>query len=204
MLFGILAGFLGSSLGWQINLIAINRGLRRGRMAAFLVGFGSVAADMIFLYVGLAGAAPLLMHPDWWRIIRWVGIVVLFSLAARTLLAHGKSRPEIEEVEKRNPTKNFLVGFLVVMTNPAVFLLWMGVVSFFMAHFPEMRQPWAKEFFLAGYPIGAGMWFGPLAFIFLKRLSRWGERNSGVTSKLSAALLILVALFLIFEKFKIS
>ena len=38
MFLGMIAGFLASGLGWQINLIAIQRGLRRGRFAAFLVG----------------------------------------------------------------------------------------------------------------------------------------------------------------------
>ena len=61
---GILAGFLAASLGWQINLLAIQRGLLRGRVAALLVGAGAIVADMIFLSLGLAGTTPILEHPD--------------------------------------------------------------------------------------------------------------------------------------------
>jgi len=202
MLLGILAGFLAASLGWQINLIAIQRGLHRGRSAAFLVGCGAILADIIFLWVGLAGTAPILEHPEWWGIIRWVGITVILMLAARVFFIHSKPRPQIEEVQKKNPTRNFVVGFLVVMTNPVVFLMWLGVIGFLRVHFPEARMPGFKEFFLSGFLVGGLLWFIPLALIFLKRLKRWTESNHTLISHISGGILVLVALFLIFfEKF---
>lgn len=205
MLLGILAGFLSSSLGWQINLIAIQRGLKRGRTAAFLVSCGAITADMAFLIIGFTGTAPILTHPEWWRIIRWVGVVILLTLAARTLFVYGKPQKEVEEeVIKRNPSKNFLVGFLVVITNPAVFLLWVGVVSFLFSHFPSARQNWFKELFLFGFLVGGLSWAFPFVFVFLKKLKKWNEKNLQVTSRLSAALLILVAFFLMFERFKFT
>ncbi|MFH0984357.1 MAG: LysE family transporter [Candidatus Omnitrophota bacterium] len=205
MLIGILTGFFASCFGWQINLIAIQRGLKRGRTAALLVGCGAVLADMIFLQIGLTGTQPLLEHPEWWGIIRWVGIGVVLSLAVRSLLPHKQSQAQDEEVVKRNPTKNFLVGFLVVITNPVVFLMWVGVVGFLRAHFPEARTPWFKELFLGGFAIGAVLWFVPLAFIFLKKLKLWSEKNHSFLSRVSSGILVLVALYLIFfEKFQFS
>ncbi|MFA5159557.1 MAG: LysE family transporter [Candidatus Omnitrophota bacterium] len=205
MLLGILVGFLVSCFGWQIDLIAIQRGLKRGRMAAFWVGCGAILADIIFLSVAFTGTQPLLDHPEWWGIIRWVGIGVILVLAARGFWGHGKPHKQVEEVSKRNPTKNFLVGFLVVITNPVVFLMWVGIVGFIRAHFPDARETWFKEFFLGGFLIGAMLWFVPLAFIFLKRLNRWSEKNHSFISKLSSGALVLVALYLIFfEKFRFS
>lgn len=202
MLFGILAGFLASALGWQINLIAIQRGLRRGRFAAFLVGCGAIFADMIFLWVGLTGTRPVLEHPEWWGIIRWVGITVILALAARVFLVHSKPRKAVEEVNKRNPTKNFLVGFLVVVTNPVVFLAWIGVVGFLRAHFPEARAPGFKEFFLGGFVAGALLWFIPLALVFMKKMKGWTETNHTLITRISGGVLVLVAIFLIFfERF---
>lgn len=200
MFLGFLTGLLGSALGWQINLITIQRGLIRGRMAAFLVGCGAIAADMLFLWIGFTGAKSLIYHPEWWRIIRWFGIIILIFLAVRILVTHGRRREHDQEVSKRNPTKNFLVGFLVVGTNPAVLLVWMGVIGFLISKFPEARQPLFKEFFLAGFLFGALTWFFPLAFIFLKRLENWSRKNHDFLSKCSGAALILAALFLICEK----
>jgi len=205
MLLGILTGFLASCFGWQIDLIAIQRGLKRGRIAALLVGCGAVLADMMFLSVGFTGTQPLLNHPEWWGIIRWIGISVILALAVRAFWGHSKPRKEVEEVSKRNPTKNFLVGFLVVITNPVVFLMWVWIVGFLRAHFPETRELWFKEFFLTGFLVGAMLWFIPLAFIFLKKLKRWSEENHSFLSRISAGMLVLVALYLIFfEKFSFS
>jgi len=202
---GILAGFLASCFGWQIDLIAIQRGLKRGRTAAFLVGCGAILGDMIFLSLGFTGTEPLVNHPEWWGVIRWVGIGVILVLAARGFWGHSKPRRQDEEVSKKNPTKNFLVGFLVVITNPVVFLMWVAIIGFLRAHFPEAREPWFTEFFLVGFLIGSILWFGPLAFIFLKKLNRWSEDNHTFLSRLSSATLVLVALYLIFfEKFSFS
>jgi len=202
MLIGILVGFLSACFGWQIDLIAIQRGLQRGRMAAFLVGCGAILADMIFLWIGLAGTQPLSEHPEWWGIIRWVGISVLFLLAIRVYRTHGNPPQEIEAVSKRNPTRNFLVGFLIVISNPAVFLLWVGVIGFLRANFEETRQPWFKEFFLLGFWVGGILWFAPLACIFLRKLKHWSESNHSIVARFSALVLTLVACFLIFfERF---
>ena len=205
MLLGILAGFLASCFGWQIDLIAIQRGLKRGRTAAFLVGCGAALADIIFLSIGFTGTQPLLDHPEWWGIIRWVGIGVILTLAARGFFVHSKPRKRDEEVIKRNPTKNFLVGFLVVITNPVVFLMWLAIIGFLRTHFPETRTPWFKELFLGGFLIGSVLWFFPLAFIFLKKLKRWSEENHSFLYRISSGTLLLVALYLIFfEKFSFS
>jgi len=205
MLLGILTGFLASCFGWQIDLIAIQRGLKRGRMAAFLVGCGAILADMIFLSVGFTGTQPLLDHPEWWGIIRWIGIGVILTLAVRGFWGHTKPRHQDAEVSKKNPTKNFLVGFLVVITNPVVFLMWVGIIGFLRTRFPEAREFWFEKFFLGGFLIGGILWFVPLAFIFLKKLKGWSEENHSFLSRLSAGTLVLVAIYLIFfEKFSFS
>lgn len=200
MLLGLLTGFLGSLLGWQINLTAIQRGLRRGRIAAFLVGCGAMVGDMMFLWVGFTGAKPLVEHPEWWHWIKWIGIFVLLLLAIRVLISHGQPRPQDEAVKKRNPTKNFLVGFLVVGTNPAVFLVWLGVISFLFSEFEQARKPWFKEFFLGGFFLGALAWFFSLAFVFMKKLEKWSEKHHELLSKMSVVALLLVVVYLIFEK----
>jgi L-lysine exporter family protein LysE/ArgO len=202
MLLGIAAGFLASCFGWQIDLIAIQRGLKRGRLAAFLVGCGALLADMIFLAIGFTGTQPLLEHPEYWGIIRWVGIGVVLSLAARSFWAHGKPREQSEDVSRRNPTKNFFVGFLIVITNPVVFLMWVGIIGFLRTHFPEARTLWFRELFLGGFLIGAMLWFVLLAFFLLKKMRRWSEENHSFLHRVSSGTLVLVALYLIFfEKF---
>lgn len=197
MLLGFLAGFLASGFGWQINLVAIQRSFLRGRLAAFLVGCGALTGDMIFLTIGFTGTRPLANHPEWWGIIRWVGIAVLLLIAARTFFVHSRTPKQMPEVTNRNPTKNFLVGFLVVVTNPAVFLMWLGILSLIRANFPEAAGAGFKEQFLLGFFAGAMAWFVPFTLVFMKKLKKWTESNHPFVSKLSAVTLVLVAVFLI-------
>ena len=157
---------------------------------------------MVFLAIGLKGTRPLLSHPEWWGIIRWVGITVLLLIAAHTFFVHSKPPKPLGEVTKRNPAKNIIVGFLVVGTNPAVFLMWIGIVSLIRTHFIAAGRPGFKEQFLLGFLAGAMAWFVPFTFIFLKKLRKWTEGNHPFISRLSAAVLVLVALFLIlYERF---
>lgn len=197
---GFIAGFLGSSLGWQINLIAIQRGIARGSVAALLVGCGALTADLIFLWCGFTGAKPLLTHPETWGMIRATGIVILLAVAARAYFVHGKPRKHVEKVVSRNPSRNFLVGFLVVLGNPAVLFLWLGVVGFVVGHFPEAHDPNFKYYFLIGFVIGSLAWFGPLAFVLLRKIKEWDEAHLQLLSRLSAGVLVLVAVLLVFEK----
>lgn len=200
MLLGFISGFLGSSLGWQINLLAIQRGIRRGSLATLLVGCGAVTADIFFLWGSFTGARPLLTHPETWGVIRAAGIVILLMLAARAYFVHGKPRKVAEKVISKNPTRNFLVGLLVVLGNPVVFFLWLGVVSFIVGHFPEARHVHYKWYFIGGFVTGSLAWFGPLAFILLKKIRQWDEAHLQLLSRLSAAVLVLVAIILIFGK----
>ena len=64
----------------------------------------------------------------------------------------------------------------------------------------EARDLNFKWFFLVGFVLGSFAWFGPLAYLLLKRIKEWDEAHLQWLSRLSAAVLVLVALLLIFEK----
>lgn len=198
---GMGTGFFASLVGWQINLIAIHRGIERNtRTAAFFVGMGAAFADVIFILIAMTGAVPFLRNPKSWMVIRWVGILTVFLLAAKILL----KKPQLairEKKKKRNPAKNFLVGFLIVITNPAVFLIWIGMMSFLLTHFPEMKGLIFYWIFLGGFVIGAALWFFILSFRILREARNWDDERLYFLSKLSAFILLIVGCFLIFERF---
>ncbi|MDD5217362.1 MAG: LysE family transporter [Candidatus Omnitrophica bacterium] len=200
MLLGALSGFLASSLGWQINLLAIQRGLKRGRTAAFLVGCGAVLGDLFFIWVSFTGAAPLVRNPLWWQTLRWIGVVTILALAIRAFLVHPKPIGQ-NVARKRNPTRNFILGFLVVVSNPAVFLVWIGVISFIVTHFPEGREMSFRWFFMPGFILGSFVWFVALAAFFLKKIKNWPEEHLRIVSRITAVMLLAVAAILVVEQF---
>ncbi len=197
---GGVTGLLASLLGWQINILAIHRGFQRGRAATFSVGFGAIFADMTFILVAFTGAASLLSYLDLWSFVRWIGVATILVVGASILFRKPKTHQEDLE-PKRSQAKNFLLGFLFVIANPAVLLIWVGVVGFLLTHFPGVEVVADRWLFLGGFATGGCVWFVILALIILPRVRKWGEDRLYLISKVSAILLLVAGFFLIFEKF---
>lgn len=197
MLLGTFIGFFASALGWQVNLVSIHRGLKRGKTSAFLVGAGAACGDILFMAVAFAGVDPLLDHPQLWIPLKYLATCIIFVIGLQILFHRPKGRAE-PEIKNYNPTKNFFIGFFLVVTNPAVFLLWVGVISFIMTHFPEAESEVIKLKILGGFFAGALGWFLILALVLLPKIRQWGDAALHYLSRLSAVILLLAAVILIF------
>jgi len=68
------------------------------------------------------------------------------------------SRAKRSKKSSNGTDQEFFVGFLVVITNPAVFLMWVGFVGFFKL-ISRSASAMVQEFFLTGFLIGAMLWF---------------------------------------------
>ena len=198
---GILTGLLASLLGWQINILALHQGIERNsRTSTFFVGFGAAFADIVFILAAMAGAHWLPQRHSFWLPMKWIGIVTIFLLAGKVLFQ--KPKLGTEEVKKdRGLIRNFLVGFLLVICNPALFLLWIGVVSFLLTHLPKVEILLFRWVFLTGFLVGAAAWFVLLSCAILHGAKKWSDEKLYLISKLSAVALVIVGFFLIFEKF---
>lgn len=199
---GLVTGLFASIGGWQINLTSIHRGLERGRTAAFSVGTGACAADLLLILAAFTGAAQIEANHGVWTVLRWVGVATLLILSAYILFKKHKleDREAAAPRKRRKPLKSFLLGFVLVAANPAVWLLWFGVVGFLLTHFPRGPILAAKSSFLGGFFAGASAWFLVLAFAMVPGIRKWGEQKLEVLSQGSAILLFLAAVFLVFAK----
>lgn len=200
MILGFVSGFLASLFGWQINLIAINKGLEHSRRSALSVGLGAACADLTFLYVFFRGAAPILRHYDSWMVLRWIGIAAVFFIGLQLLI----KKPGIRNVirQKRRPIKRyFLLGYILVITNPAVFLAWVGVGSFIVTHFHQAAEPFFARKFLGGFLFGAMTWFVLVAFFLLNRIKTWSGTYLVMGSRITGAVLLAAGFILLLKKF---
>src|SRR3989338_1074853 len=201
MLTGFITGFLAAMLGWQINIIGIHRGLERGRRGPLLVGLGATTADFIIILIAFAGATPLLHHHHFWAVAKWFGIAILLFTSCR-ILFHKKKSPDPDEKIKRGPARSFMIGLLVVGGNPAIYLMWIGIIGLLMAHLhsglPSLQF---RLLFLGGFWAGCMSWFTVLSFFILRHIRQWGEDRLHLIARLSAGFLLIAACVLIFKKF---
>ncbi len=197
---GMTTGFAASLIGWQINLLAIHRGLQRGRNATFFVGMGAAVADLVYISVAMAGVLPLIYHERFGPYLKWLGAAMIFLVALRTLLK--KSGPvEKKPKKKRNPARSFFLGFVVVMSNPFLVIVWLGVVSFLVTHFAAVRIFQSKALLFLSFLLGAALWFLILSRAVLRGAKKWGEHRLQFLSRVSAIGLIAVGIFIIYHKF---
>ncbi|MSR77155.1 MAG: hypothetical protein EXS63_02860 [Candidatus Omnitrophica bacterium] len=197
---GAFTGFVGCLVSWQLNLVVMHRGLERGRHDAFFVGLGAVSADIVFLGGAFTGLYSLTGHPEWWIHLKWVSILMLLSVAARTYFRK-KTIISANPVKKKNPARNFLLGFILVISNPLLFILWVGILSFLVAHFPDAQILDHQWIFLTSFYAGSSAWFAILAGVILHHARKWDDEKLHALSRIFSVGLVIGALILIWAKF---
>lgn len=196
---GILAGFFTAVLGWQINLICLHRGLQHGRRAAFWIGAGAIIGDVIWMSIAFAGAKTVLAYEQYWKYLKWLGVATI-CLAGLKILFHNSHAQPKDPLSAPNHGKNFLVGLLMVVSNPAFLIVWIGIVSFVLAYVPGASHPAYHFWFVLGFILGGTLWFLLLSCVLLVKVRQWKEERLHLISKISAVLLLAAAVFLIFKK----
>lgn len=199
LVLGLLIGFFVSLLGWQTNLVCIHRGLAHGKRSAFFTGVYAALGDISVMTIVFSGALSLVKHEELQSVIKWVGVITLAAIALKILITKPKSGGP-SDLKPKDDAKGNLLGFLVVFTNPGVYLLWAGIWSFLLSRFKELGD-WASFFcFIASFLIGATLWFSVLSGFFLGHIEQWQESKLRMLSKIIAGLMLTAAVILIFRK----
>ncbi len=195
---GIVTGFSAALMSWQINLVAVQQGLEKGRSASFFVGLGSVCADLLILLGVLTGASAVIHDPKLWLIFKGTGIAAVFLLGFRIL---SKKPPAVSaQKKKRNRAKNFLVGALLVVTNPAILVLWISVMSFILTQFSGRWILAFRWLFLAGFAAGGAAWFLILALAVIPHARKWKKDYVFLFSKITALALFVAGILILLKK----
>jgi threonine/homoserine/homoserine lactone efflux protein len=130
---GLIFGFGSAVLIGPVNFLAIRRGIIGGFQQTFMVGAGAALVDASFAYIvfvgiskdGIVGVG---------KIVVW-GISALFLLfLAYSILTEIRENPEaMENITVRKQIQwldnSFVMGLLLVATNPFALIWWVGWVS---------------------------------------------------------------------------
>lgn len=130
---GLIFGFGSAILIGPVNFLAIRRGIIGGFQQTFMVGAGAALVDASLAYIvfvgiskdGIVGVG---------KIIVW-GLSALFLLfLAYSVLTEIRENPEaMENITVRKQIQwldnSFVMGLLLVATNPFALIWWVGWVS---------------------------------------------------------------------------
>ncbi len=206
---GVLSGFIVSIPVGPINITIINEGARRGFQRAFLIGMGAVFMEVIYCALGFAGFATFFDSKLLKAIMELVSFVLMMFLGFKYLLAQtvettSKSATVVEE--KLHPHNAFTIGFVRVLGNPAVLLMWITLAGAFSAH-DWVDDNWvSRSACIGGVGAGASAWFLLLSYFvglkhknFSTKILLRMSHVSGIIL-LAAALGIGIRIILLLEK----
>jgi threonine/homoserine/homoserine lactone efflux protein len=195
---GAVSGFLISIPVGPINLTIINEGARRGFKWALLIGLGSVAMESIYCAIALTGFSAFLLLPLVKSIMELVSFLFLLFLSwkyltAKTIPDHIHSADVIEQ--KLHPRSAFMIGFVRVLGNPAVLLMWLTLTATFLSHNWVDHTIDDRVACVLGVMAGATVWFALLAWGVSHGHGRMSPRVLLLMEHVSGAILLLAALW---------
>jgi len=196
---GFIAGFLVSIPVGPINLTIINEGARRGFKWAILIGFGSVCMESIYAGIALTGFSAFLELPMVKSTMELLSFLFLLYLSwkyfsAKTIPEHVHSADVIEQ--KLHPRSAFMTGFVRVLGNPTVLLLWVTLTATFLSHNWVDQTLDDRVGCILGVGAGATLWFLLLSWGVSKGHGKFSPRVLLRMEHVSGAILLAAAVWI--------
>ncbi len=202
-LVGFISGLIASIPVGPINLTIVNEGARRGFRWAAMIGLGATLMEAIYCYLAFTGFASFFERGYIKSAMELFSFMFLFFLGVKFLLARSVAAPmhisatadRLEErIEGRfKPTSAFMTGFVRVMANPGVFLLWLLLAANFISR--EWVHPmWDDKLICVGGVVSAvGLWFLGLSWAVSLKHGKLQEKTLVRIENLSGVGLLFLA-----------
>lgn len=193
---GLLAGFITSALGGPINVTVVNESATRGFRSAFIMAVGAVLMETVYCAVAFAGFAKLFEIQLVRATMELFSFLLVLWLAIKYLRAgHIPGEEKVEQFveQKLHPHTAFWTGFVRVLGNPGVLLLWIGITGSLLAH-GALEETWdSKGFFCGGVAASGFVWFGGVSWGIARGHGRLSSIALRRLSQASGVLLLVTA-----------
>lgn len=193
---GTVAGFVTSIPGGPINATIVAEAPRRGLRWALFLGLGAVWMEAIYCTCAFAGFAQFLMKGWALAAIELASFILMLWLGLKYVrggTVPGERRMEALVEEAFHPSSAFWTGFLRVLGNPGVLLLWITVVATLLSR-GWLENAWSSKWpFVGGVAAGGFSWFALVGWSVSRGRARFGERTLRRFSMASGLLLLVVA-----------
>jgi threonine/homoserine/homoserine lactone efflux protein len=128
ILHGILLGLSITAPIGPTNIEIIRRGLKEGWKSAFMFCMGVIIALIIYLVLVVFGLSFLTEFEIFNKVLLSFGVIVLFYLAFCAIKDFFQNK-ELVFSGELNSKKHFIQGIILTLSNPAVLLLWSGIMG---------------------------------------------------------------------------
>ncbi len=140
-----------------INAAQIEKGIKCGFLHSYLVGFGAMVADFLFMMFVFFGSAHFLTTP-FMKTFLWIfGSFVLLYTGIESMITAGSV--QFKSNTRDEPAyKSFYSGFFMTLSSPISILFWLGVYGSILAKTAETYGAWDLLLYSSGILIGLLAW----------------------------------------------
>lgn len=196
LLTGFISGFLVSFPVGPINLTIINEGARRGFRWALLIAGGAVLMETIYCALAFMGVSTFFTQKTVKAAFELISFLLMLFLGIKFLRAkevEAQNRIEGRIEEKLHPHSAFMTGFVRVLGNPGVLLLWITLTATFVSHDWVGVNYREKVACILGVCLGTAAWFLLLSYAVSRGHNRFSPKTLLLMEHISGACLLLVA-----------
>jgi threonine/homoserine/homoserine lactone efflux protein len=196
---GFLSGFLVSIPIGPVNVTIINEGARRGFKWALLIGLGAVTMEVIYCTFSFAGFATFFDSKLIKAAMELLSFMLMVFLGCKFLFQHsvpGESKSAERVEERLHPHSAFTIGFVRVLGNPGVLLLWITLAGAFSSH-DWVEDTWGSRLLcIAGIAMGAVAWFTLLSYLISLKHKQFSTQTLIRMSQFSGVFLLGIGFFI--------
>ena len=195
-LLGGVSGFVASVPGGPVNATILAEGGHRGFRWALFVGMGAVVMETVYCAAAFAGFEGLFGSRLFRATMELVSFLLMLWLGVKYLRGApmpGEARG-VRLMEMRfHPHTAFWTGFVRVLGNPGILLLWITVTAMLLSR-DWLADAWqCKGGFVGGVASGALLWFSLLGWGVARHRDSISATALKRLSQLSGLLLLAVA-----------
>ena len=128
--------FLGLSLAapiGPINAAQLDKGIKQGFWHAWILGWGAILADAVYMALVYLGVVHFLEIPFMKTFLWLFGFFVLTYTGIESVINAGKLVANTR-TERASHFSSFISGFFMSLSNPLTILFWLGIYGSILAN----------------------------------------------------------------------
>ncbi|MDX8046737.1 LysE family transporter [Gracilibacillus sp. S3-1-1] len=157
--------FLGISLAapiGPINAAQINQGIKNGFLHSWMIGLGSIIAELFFILAVYFGVVHFLDTPLVKTFLWSFGAFVLMYTGIESIVSNQSLQVR---GERDSLFKTFTSGFLLSISNPLSILFWLGIYGSVLANTMHKYDTLHLFWYSSAIILGVMVWDLSMAFI---------------------------------------
>jgi threonine/homoserine/homoserine lactone efflux protein len=161
ILLGILIGFVAAIPLGPVNVFVISQALKRDFLHGFMAGITAAVLDTLYCLVAILGIAQVAYGLNKFLPVMKVFAALLLTFLGYRLYVQSKTYHETKPSNKMTSfSPHAMLGVLLLyITNPSLYIFWLGTAGFVTSHYFVARTGKTPVFFAIACGIGGVIWY---------------------------------------------